>query len=169
MGVKCVSYTGRMLRANPEWMRQVIRLASENVTSGGGGPFAALIVKDGAVVAEGVNTVVAANDPTAHAEIDAIRAACAAIGEFSLRGCEIYINSEPCPMCLAAIYWARLDAMYFGAGCEDAAQAGFDDGYIFGQLSLERSERAIPSEQLLREEALESFRLWEKSPFKKEY
>jgi tRNA(Arg) A34 adenosine deaminase TadA len=158
-----------VLRANPELMRRVIRLASKNVSSGGGGPFAALIVKDGAIVAEGVNTVFAANDPTAHAEINAIRRACAALGDFALRGCEIYTSSEPCPMCLAAIYWAHLDAIYFGNGCEDAARAGFDDGFIFNQLSLGRVERAIPSEQLLRDEAAESFRLWEVSPNKKEY
>jgi tRNA(Arg) A34 adenosine deaminase TadA len=158
-----------VLRANPELMRKVIRLASENVLTGGGGPFAALIVKDGAVVAEGVNTVFAANDPTAHAEINAIRKACAAFGDFALRGCEIYTSSEPCPMCLAAIYWAHLDAIYFGNGCENAAHAGFDDACIFRQLSLGRAERAIPSAQLLRDEALESFSLWEISPFKREY
>lgn len=149
-------------------MRQTIRLASENAVRGGG-PFAALIVKDGNVVAEGVNTVTAGNDPTAHAEINAIRKACAALGDFALRGCEIYASSEPCPMCLAAIYWARLDAIYFGAGCEDAARAGFDDAYIFKQLALEHAERAISSEQLLRNEAGESFRLWEASPFKRVY
>jgi tRNA(Arg) A34 adenosine deaminase TadA len=150
-------------------MRRVIRLASKNVSSGGGGPFAALIVKDGAIVAEGVNTVFAANDPTAHAEINAIRRACAALGDFALRGCEIYTSSEPCPMCLAAIYWAHLDAIYFGNGCEDAARAGVDYGFIFNQLTMERAERAIQSEQLMRDEALESFRLWEVSPNKREY
>lgn len=157
-----------MLRADVELMRRVIRLASENAVRGGG-PFAALIVKDGAVLAQGVNSVVAENDPTAHAEINAIRKACAAVGDFALRGCEIYASSEPCPMCLAAIYWARLDAIYFGSGCEDAARAGFDDAFIYRQLVLERVERAIPSEQLLREEAGESFRLWEASPKKREY
>lgn len=150
-------------------MRRVIGLASENVRSGGGGPFAALIVKDGAVIAEGVNTVFTTNDPTAHAEVNAIRKACAVRGGFALRGCEIYSSSEPCPMCLATIYWAHLDAIYFGNGCEDAARAGFEDAYIFRQLSLERAGRAVPSEQLLREEAGESFRLWEVSPFKREY
>jgi tRNA(Arg) A34 adenosine deaminase TadA len=167
-GVNDVLYW-RVLRANPELMRRVIRLASKNVSSGGGGPFAALIVKDGAVVAEGVNTVFAANDPTAHAEINAIRRACAALGDFALRGCEIYTSSEPCPMCLAAIYWAHLDAIYFGNDCEDAARAEFDDASIFHQLSLDRVERAIPSQQLLRDEAAESFRLWQVSPNKREY
>ena len=150
-------------------MRRVIRLASENVTTGAGGPFAALIVKDGKVIAEAVNTVFTTNDPTAHAEVNAIRKACAAIGDFILRGCEIYASSEPCPMCLAAIYWAHLDAIYFGNTCEDAARAGFDDAPIFRQLTLDRDKRAIPSEQFLRDEALDSFRLWEVSPNKREY
>lgn len=150
-------------------MRQVIRLASENVTTGRGGPFAALIVKEGRVIAEAVNTVFTANDPTAHAEVNAIRKACAAIGDFALRGCEIYTSSEPCPMCLAAIYWAHLDAIYFGNTCEDAAHAGFDDTHIFRQLTRNRANRAIPSEQVLRDEALESFRIWELSPNKREY
>jgi tRNA(Arg) A34 adenosine deaminase TadA len=150
-------------------MRRVIRLASENVLSGGGGPFAALIVRDGAVIAEGVNTVFTTNDPTAHGEVNAIRKACAALGVFSLAGCEIYSSSEPCPMCLAAIYWAHLDAIYFGNSCEDAAHAGFDDAYIFRELALARTGRAIPSQQLLRDEADESFRLWDVSPNKQEY
>ncbi|MGH9586595.1 MAG: nucleoside deaminase, partial [Acidobacteriaceae bacterium] len=119
-------YTARVLQPNPELMRRVIRLASDNVTTGSGGPFAALIVKDGRVIAEAVNTVFTTNDPTAHAEVNAIRKACAAIGDFALRGCEIYTSSEPCPMCLAAIYWAHLNAIYFGNACEDAAHAGFD-------------------------------------------
>ena len=150
-------------------MRRVIRLASENVLSGGGGPFAALIVKDGAIVAEAVNTVFTTNDPTAHGEVNAIRKACAALGVFSLAGCEIYSSSEPCPMCLAAIYWAHLDGIYFGNSCEDAAHAGFDDAYIFRELALARTGRAIPSQQLLRDEAGESFRLWDVSPYKQEY
>ena len=150
-------------------MRRVICLASDNVTTGAGGPFAALIVKDGEVIAEAVNTVFTAHDPTAHAEVNAIRKACAAIGDFALRGCEIYTSSEPCPMCLAAIYWAHLNAIYFGNTCEDAAHTGFDDASIFRQLALNRDNRAIPSEQLLRDEALESFKLWEASPNKREY
>jgi tRNA(Arg) A34 adenosine deaminase TadA len=149
-------------------MRRAIQLASENVLSGGG-PFAALIVKDGVVIAEGVNTVFTANDPTAHGEINAIRKACAALGVFSLPGCEIYSSSEPCPMCLAAIYWAHLEAIYFGNSCEDAARAGFDDAFFYQQLALKRDARVIPSEQLLQDEAGESFRLWDVSPYKQEY
>ena len=150
-------------------MRRAIRLASENVVSGGCGPFAALIVKDGAVIAEAVNTVFTTNDPTAHAEMNAIRKACAALGVFSLAECEIYSSSEPCPMCLAAIYWAHLDAIYFGNSCEEAARAGFDDAFFYKQLSLKREERVVPSQQLLRDEARASFRLWDVSPFKQEY
>lgn len=150
-------------------MRRAIRLASENVLSGGGGPFAALIVKDGTVIAEAVNTVFTTNDPTAHGEVNAIRKACAALGAFSLVGCEIYSSSEPCPMCMAAIYWAHLEAIYFGNSCEEAARAGFDDAFFYKQLSLKREAREIPSQQLLRDEARESFRLWDVSPNKQEY
>jgi tRNA(Arg) A34 adenosine deaminase TadA len=154
---------------NPEFLKRAIQLASENVLSGGGGPFAAIIVKDGAVIAEAVNTVFTTNDPTAHGEVNAIRKACTALDVFSLKGCEIYTSSEPCPMCLAAIYWAHLDAIYFGNSCEDAARAGFDDAFLYKQLSLARETRSIPSQQLLRDEAQESFRLWDVSPNKQEY
>ena len=157
------------LQPNPEFLKRAIQLASENVLSSGGGPFAALIVKDGAIVAEAVNTVFTTNDPTAHGEVNAIRKACAALRVFSLKGCEIYSSSEPCPMCLAAIYWAHLDAIYFGNSCEDAARAGFDDAFLYQQLALPSSARSIPSEQLLRDEAQESFRLWSVSPNKQEY
>jgi tRNA(Arg) A34 adenosine deaminase TadA len=150
-------------------MRRVIRMASENVLDGRGGPFAALIVKDGAVIAEGVNTVFTTNDPTAHGEVNAIRKACALLGVFSLAGCEIYSSSEPCPMCLAAIYWAHLDAIYFGNSCEDAARAGFDDAVLYRQLALKREARVVPSQQLLPDEAGESFRLWDVSPNKQQY
>jgi guanine deaminase len=156
-------------QANTEFMKRAIQLASTNVITGGGGPFGALIVKDGAVIAEAVNTVFTTNDPTAHGEVNAIRKACAALGVFSLTGCEIYSSSEPCPMCLAAIYWAHLDAIYFGNSCEDAARIGFGDAYFYEQLALKREARAIPSQQLLRDEAAESFRLWETSPNKREY
>lgn len=150
-------------------MRRAIHLASNNVLTGAGGPFAALIVKDGAVIAEAVNTVFTTNDPTAHGEVNAIRKACASLGCFSLAGCEIYSSSEPCPMCLAAIYWAHLDAIFFGNSCNDAECAEFDDAYFYNQIGLDRSARAIPSQQLLREEARESFRLWEESPNKRPY
>ncbi len=110
-----------------DFLRQAIALATSNVTSGKGGPFAALIVREGKVIAEGVNVVVTTNDPTAHGEITAIRNACKALNTFSLAGCQLYTSCEPCPMCLAASYWARLDAVFYGAAAEDAARAGFDD------------------------------------------
>jgi len=157
------------LQPNPEFLKRAIQLASENVLPGGGGPFASLIVKDSTIVAEAVNTVFTTNDPTAHGEVNAIRKACAALRVFSLKGCEIYTSSEPCPMCLAAIYWAHLDAIYFGNSCEDAARAGFDDAFLYQQLALPSSARNIPSQQLLREEAGVSFRLWDESPNKTAY
>lgn len=150
-------------------MKRAIQLASDNVLSGRNGPFAALIVKDGKIIAEGANTVFTTTDPTAHAEVNAIRKACASLGVFSLAGCEIYSTSEPCPMCLAAIYWAHLDAIYFANSSDDAARAGFDDAYYYEQLALPRDARAIPSEQIMRDEAKESFRLWEVSPNNQEY
>ena len=119
---------------NLEFLRRAIALATENVTSGRGGPFAALMARDGKVIAEGVNVVTATNDPTAHGEVTAIRAACKVLDTFTLAGCELYTSCEPCPMCLAASHWARLDAVYFGAGAEDAARAGFDDAYLYEEF-----------------------------------
>ena len=119
---------------NLEFLRRAIALATENVTSGRGGPFAALIARDGKVIAEGVNMVTATNDPTAHGEVTAIRAACKALSTFSLAGCELYTSCEPCPMCLAASHWARLDRSFYGAGAEDAAKAGFDDAYLYEEF-----------------------------------
>jgi tRNA(Arg) A34 adenosine deaminase TadA len=116
---------------NPEFLRRAIRLATENVLNGAGGPFGAVIVRDGKIIAEGVNTVTGANDPTAHAEVNAIRAAAKALGAFSLAGCQLYTSCEPCPMCLAAAYWARIDAIYFGASAADASRAGFDDAFLY--------------------------------------
>jgi tRNA(Arg) A34 adenosine deaminase TadA len=141
-------------------MLRAIQLACENVRAGAGGPFAAVIVKDGVVVGEAANSVTATNDPTAHGEVNAIRKACAALGTFSLEGCEMYTSCEPCPMCLAAVYWARIDAVYYGSGCEDAARAGFDDEYLYKEFRLDRGARAIPARQLLAKEAWESFQTW---------
>lgn len=142
------------------FMRQAIALATENVTSGRGGPFGAVIVRDGAVIATGANLVTAANDPTAHAEVTAIRNACRALATFQLDGCDVYTSCEPCPMCLAAMYWARCRAIYFGNTAEDAAAAGFDDSYLYGQMKKPRAERALPAVQMLRQEAQESFAAW---------
>jgi len=145
-----------------QFMRQAIELSIENVRSGKGGPFAALVVKDGEVIATGTNEVTTAFDPTAHAEVVAIRGACRALSQFQLTGCEIYTSCEPCPMCLGAIYWARPSKVYFANTHADAARIGFDDSFIYQQLRLPQSERAIPMIQLLREEALTAFTEWER-------
>jgi tRNA(Arg) A34 adenosine deaminase TadA len=150
-----------MLRQpNLEFLRKAIALATNNVTSGNGGPFAALIVRDGKVVAEGVNMVTSTNDPTAHGEVTAIRNACKALNTFSLAGCELYTSCEPCPMCLAASHWARLDAVFYGAGAQDAAKAGFDDAYLYAEFRKDPADRSLPAEQFLRDEAWSSFAAW---------
>lgn len=154
---------------NPECMRRAIALASENVRSGRGGPFGAVIVKDGQIVGEAANAVTWKNDPTAHAEIEAIRAACRGLGSFTLQGAEIYASCEPCPMCLAAIYWARIEHIWFGNTSADAARIGFDDAFLYREVALAARERAIPSRMLLQEEARESFGLWVSSTHKTPY
>ena len=156
-------------KPDPEFLRRAIHLATENVRTGAGGPFAALIVKDCAVIAEAANSVTATNDPTAHGEINAIRKACAALQSFSLEGCEIYTSCEPCPMCLAAIYWARIETIYYGNSGDDAARAGFDDSFLYRQFRLDREARAIPSHRLLSEQAWQSFQAWIDSGDKVEY
>jgi tRNA(Arg) A34 adenosine deaminase TadA len=155
--------------ADAKFMAEAIRLATENVTSGRGGPFGAVIVRDGKVIATGANQVTAANDPTAHAEVTAIRNACTALGTFSLEGCDVYTSCEPCPMCLAAIYWARCRAIFYGNCAADAAKAGFDDAFLYGELCKPPAERSLPTKRMMAEEAHESFAAWEKSPFKVEY
>lgn len=142
-----------------DFMRRAIALSVENVKNGGG-PFAAVIVKDDEIVAEGANRVTAQNDPTAHAEVSAIRAACAKLGTFVLDDCEIYTSCQPCPMCLGAIYWARIRKIYYRNNKYDAAEIGFDDSFIYSELELPESERALPSEVMLREEAIKTFELW---------
>jgi tRNA(Arg) A34 adenosine deaminase TadA len=156
--------------ANPEFLRRAIALATRNVESGAGGPFGAVIVRDGRIIAEGVNTVTVANDPTAHAEVNAIRAAAKALGTFSLAGCVLYTSCEPCPMCLAAAWWARLDTLYYGASAEDAARAGFDDAFLYDELRKSPAERKLlPATQLLGEEAWASFAAWIASAHKIAY
>jgi guanine deaminase len=155
--------------ANPEFLRRAISLATQNVTSGKGGPFGAVIVSDGKIVGEGVNSVTATNDPTAHAEVNAIRAAAQALGTFTLADCTLYTSCEPCPMCLAAAYWARISAIYYGACAGDAARAGFDDAFLYSEMCRDHAARAIQSTRLLGEEALESFQAWIKSPNKVAY
>jgi guanine deaminase len=142
-------------------MARAIELSVQNVTSGDGGPFATVIVKDGHVIAEGTNRVTRLNDPTAHAEIVAIRDACMLLGGFELKGCEIYTTCEPCPMCLGAIYWARPLRVYFGNTAQDAARIGFDDAFIYDEMRKPFDERRIPMIQLMRDEAQEAFRAWQ--------
>jgi len=142
------------------FMARAIELSMESVQLGRGGPFGAVIVKDGTIVAEGVNQVTSTNDPTAHAEILAIRQACAKLGSFELKDCELYTSCEPCPMCLGAIYWARLARVYFANTAEDAAKIGFDDSLIYGEMKQVHSHRRIPMMQIMREEALAGFRAW---------
>ena len=154
---------------NPEFLRRAIQLAIENVGTCGGGPFAAVIVRDGKIVGEGVNTVTTGNDPTAHGEVNAIRAACKELGVFSLAGCELYTSCEPCPMCLAASYWARLDAIYYGASAADAARAGFDDAFLYEEFRKDSQARSLPSMQLLGDEAWAAFGRWIASDNKTKY
>lgn len=151
-----------------EFMRRAIACSCENITLGGG-PFGAVIVKDGRIVAEGANKVTINNDPTAHAEVMAIRNAAAALNDFNLAGCEIYTSCEPCPMCLSAIYWARIDKIWYANTKTDAKNIGFDDSFIYDQVKLPLEERAIPITQLLREEGLKAFRQWEEKDDKTEY
>jgi guanine deaminase len=144
------------------FMRRAIELSIENVRNGKGGPFAALVVKDGEILATGTNVVTTASDPTAHAEVVAIREACRKLAQFQLAGCEIYTTCEPCPMCLGAIYWARPARVYFANTASDAAAIGFDDSFIYQQLGVALAERAIPMVQMMREEALAAFQEWER-------
>ena len=149
-------------------MREAIKLSAESVQSGGG-PFGAVIVRNGEIIARGENRVTVCNDPTAHAEVSAIREAAARMGTYDLSGCEIYSSCEPCPMCLGAIYWARLDRLYYAGTRADAANVGFDDAHIYEELPLDPSQRELPTESLLREEAQRVFEAWAEKADKKEY
>jgi guanine deaminase len=142
------------------FMRRAIALAQEGMDRGQGGPFGSVVVKGDRIVGEGQNRVTATNDPTAHAEVVAIRAACAALGTFDLAGCEIYASCEPCPMCLSAIYWARLDRIWYANGREDAARIGFDDALIYREVALPPEERGLPMQRLLPDEARAAFEAW---------
>lgn len=150
-------------------MREAILLSMANIREGKGGPFAAIIVKDGTVLARGTNLVTSTNDPTAHAEVVAIRAACQSLGSFQLEGCDMYTSCEPCPMCLGAIYWARPRAVYYANTRDDAASIGFDDKFIYDEFARAHNLRKIPMNQLLREEALDVFREWERMTNKISY
>jgi guanine deaminase len=153
---------------NP-FMARAIQLSTDNVHSGRGGPFGAVVVKDGAIIAEGTNQVTSNNDPTAHAEVLAIREACRKLGVFDLEGCEMYTSCEPCPMCLGAIYWARLSRVYFANAAADASKIGFDDSLIYRELAQPYSQRKIPMVQMMREAALAAFRAWADRPNKITY
>lgn len=151
-----------------DFMREAIRLSIENVKNGGG-PFGAVIVRQGEIIATGVNRVTENHDPTAHAEVSAIRAAATRLKTFDLSGCEIYTSCEPCPMCLGAIYWAHLDRMYYGNTKTDAKNIGFDDSFIYDEIELKPEKRKLPSEILLHNEAIEAFEEWDKKEDKIEY
>ena len=151
-----------------ELMRKAIELSIKSVRNGGG-PFGAIIARKGEIIAEGSNGVTIYNDPTAHAEVTAIRKACEKLGTFDLTGCEIYTSCEPCPMCLGAIYWAHLDKIYYANERKDAADIGFDDDFIYQEIEVKPQYRKKPSEILMREEGLEAFRIWNKKTDKIEY
>lgn len=154
---------------NSEFMKEAIRLSIANVEEGKGGPFGAVVVKDGKIIARGVNMVTTNNDPTAHAEVVAIREACKILNSFQLDGCEVYTTCEPCPMCLGAIYWARPDKLYYANSKEDAAAIQFDDQFIYEEIAKPFSERKLFTKQILRDEALIAFDKWSKSTTKTEY
>lgn len=147
---------------NAAFLREAIRLSIEKMAANEGGPFGAVIVRDGQIIGRGWNRVTSTNDPTAHAEVVAIRDACSHLKNFSLAGCEIYSSCEPCPLCLATIYWSRLDRIYYAATCEDAAAAGFDDSNFYRELAKPTGERSIPAEQALRDEACVALQAWVK-------
>lgn len=152
-----------------EFMQMAIDIALESVKGLDGGPFGAVIIKDGEVIAKTSNSVTKTNDPTAHAEINAIRKACQELKTFDLSGCEIYSSCEPCPMCLSAIYWARIDKLYYAADRYDAKRIGFDDLYIYNELSLPEDKRSIYTEKIMKEEGQIPFDFWEKSDNKVDY
>jgi guanine deaminase len=154
---------------NEQFMSEAIRLATENVKSGKGGPFGAVIVKDGKIIAKGVNEVTSKNDPTSHAEVVAIRNACKDLGSFQLDGCEVYASCEPCPMCLGAIYWARPDKLYFAGTKKDAADIGFDDSFIYDEINIPYDERNISTVHIKHTDALLPFNEWKNKKNKIEY
>lgn len=157
------------LKEHETYMRIAIQLSERNVKGADGGPFGAVIVKDGQIIASSANKVVQQNDPTAHAEVSAIRLACQQLGTYTLEGCVIYTSCEPCPMCLGAIYWAHIDAIYYGNTKADAAYIGFDDHFIYQELELPMHMRKLKIVQLLRDEALAAFRQWADAESKTDY
>lgn len=158
-----------MIEENALFMREAIQLSIQNVLEGKGGPFGAVVVKDGKIIARGSNSVTSLNDPTAHAEVVAIREACKTLNTFQLDGCEIYTSCEPCPMCLGAVYWARPDKLYYANSKEDAAAINFDDQFIYEEIAKPIAERKLFTQQLLRDEAIVAFNNWDESNIKTEY
>ena len=154
---------------NKKFMQLAIDTALDNIKSNNGGPFGAVIVKDGVLIAKSPNTVTSSNDPTAHAEINAIRLACKELKTFDLSGCEIYSSCEPCPMCLSAIYWARISKVYYAADRFDAKKAGFDDSFIYNEISLSEKERSIYMENAMHKEGQMPFELWQETENKTKY
>ena len=157
-----------MTQQDKEFMQMAIDASIQNVKNGGG-PFGAVIVRNGQVIATGVNRVTANNDPTAHAEVSAIRTACAQLGTFHLQDCVIYTSCEPCPMCLSAIYWSGITRIYYGNTAQDADNIGFSDKFIYDELASPMSQRSIPVQNIMRDEALSAFRAWEEKEDKIEY
>jgi guanine deaminase len=155
--------------SSERFMRAAIALAADGMRSGRGGPFGCVVVRQGEIIAQGNNRVTSDNDPTAHAEVTAIRAACQRLGKFSLEDCELYTSCEPCPMCLAAIYWARIPHVYYANTRADAAAIGFDDDFIYQQIPLPLERRSLKMQPLLREEAQGAFAEWMKKPDKIRY
>jgi len=153
-----------MAEVDARFVREAIRVARVRMLQGHGGPFGAVVARDGVIVARGWNAVTSSNDPTAHAEVVAIRRACRVLGSFSLAGCVLYASCEPCPMCLAAAYWARVDRLVHAATRDDAARAGFDDAFIYDQVALPAADRSLPTAQLLRSEAIAVFEAWLAKP-----
>lgn len=154
---------------NKKFMQLAIDTALDNIKSNNGGPFGAVIVKDGMLIAKSPNTVTSSNDPTAHAEINAIRLACKELNTFDLSGCEIYSSCEPCPMCLSAIYWARISKVYYAADRFDAQKAGFDDSFIYNEISISEKERSIYMENAMHKEGQLPFELWQETENKTKY
>jgi tRNA(Arg) A34 adenosine deaminase TadA len=158
-----------MMNKHEEFMSEAVKAALKGMSNNEGGPFGCIVVKDGEIVGRGNNKVTSTNDPTAHAEVTAIRDACSNLGSFQLDGCIVYTSCEPCPMCLGAIYWARPDKVYYGSNQVDAANIGFDDEFIYKEIPLPYEERSIPFEQVGREIALEPFQKWSAKQDKIEY
>ncbi len=165
----CTEFMMKQKQVHEDFMRMAIQLSEANVLESLGGPFGAVIVKDNQVIAKSANLVTTTNDPTAHAEVSAIRLACQALNTFDLSGCIIYTSCEPCPMCLSAIYWAKIQTIYYANTKVDAANIGFDDNFIYDEIGKPMSERQLPITQLLRDEAQQAFKLWDQSAMRNDY